>query len=79
MVKAAESAGLYVVPLSFGLEEESGRTLEINGKEFLVHGPSQRENSLAYVLEKYPNLIVVDYTAPSAVNGMFFKVFSPCS
>ncbi|XP_028760195.1 4-hydroxy-tetrahydrodipicolinate reductase 2, chloroplastic-like isoform X1 [Neltuma alba] len=69
VIKAAEAAGLYVVPLSFGLEEESGRTVQISGKEFLVHGPSERESSLASVLDKYPNLIVVDYTAPSAVNG----------
>lgn len=69
VIKAAEAAGLYVVPLSFGLEEESGRTVQICGNEFLVHGPSERENTLASVLDKYPNLIVVDYTAPPAVNG----------
>ena len=70
MINAAEAAGLYVVPVSFGNEEESGQTFEIGGKDFLVHGPSDRESALVSALERYPNLIVVDYTVPNAVNGM---------
>ncbi|KAJ1443086.1 hypothetical protein SESBI_00366 [Sesbania bispinosa] len=62
VINAAEAAGLHVVPVSFGCEEESGQNFEICGKEFLVHGPSDRESVLASVLDKYPNLIVVDYT-----------------
>ncbi|XP_027335507.1 4-hydroxy-tetrahydrodipicolinate reductase 2, chloroplastic-like [Abrus precatorius] len=80
VINAAESAGLHVVPVSFGCEEESGQTFQISGKEFLVHGPSDRESVLASVLEKYPNLIVVDYTVPSAVNGnaeLYSKVGVP--
>lgn len=76
VIKAAEAAGLYVVPVSFGLEAESGKTFQVCGKEFLVHGPSDREDVLATVRDKYSNLIVVDYTAPSAVNGMYLKHFS---
>jgi len=70
VINAAEAAGLNVVPVSFGCEEESGQTFEIGGKDFLVHGPTDRESVLASALEKYPNLIVVDYTVPNAVNGM---------
>ena len=79
VIKAAEAAGLYVVPVSFGCEEESGQTFQIGGKEFLVHGPSDREAVLASVRDKYPNLIVVDYTVPSAVNGMYFEAYLPIS
>lgn len=76
VINAAEAAGLHVVPVSFGIEEESGKTLQVCGKEFLVHGPSDRESVLLSVLDKYPNLIVVDYTAPAAVNGMYFEAFA---
>lgn len=75
VINAAEAAGLNVVPVSFGCEEESGQTFEVCGKEFLVHGPSDRESFLASVLDKYPNLIVVDYTVPTAVNGMCFEAY----
>ncbi|NP_001242117.1 4-hydroxy-tetrahydrodipicolinate reductase 2, chloroplastic-like [Glycine max] len=80
VINAAEAAGLNVVPVSFGCEEESGQTFQIGGKEFLVHGPSDRESVLASVLDKYPNLIVVDYTIPDAVNGnaeLYSKVGVP--
>lgn len=69
VIKAADSAGLNVVPVSFGSLEESGQTIQASGKDILVHGPLDRENVLASVFDEYPNLIVVDYTVPSAVNG----------
>lgn len=77
VINAAEAAGLNVVPVSFGCEEESGQTFEVCGREFLVHGPSDRESFLESVLDKYPNLIIVDYTVPDAVNGMYhyFEAF----
>ncbi|OIW04617.1 hypothetical protein TanjilG_30515 [Lupinus angustifolius] len=80
VIQAAQAAGLHVVPVSFGLEEESGKTFQIGGNEFFVHGPSDRESVLASVLDKYPNLVVVDYTAPTAVNGnaeLYCKVGVP--
>ncbi|KAJ7951257.1 4-hydroxy-tetrahydrodipicolinate reductase 2, chloroplastic-like [Quillaja saponaria] len=67
VIKAADAAGLNVVPVSFGCEEGSGH-LQVCGREFLVHGPSDRESVLTSVFDKYPNLIVVDYTVPTAVN-----------
>ncbi|KOM36977.1 hypothetical protein LR48_Vigan03g035800 [Vigna angularis] len=81
VINAGEAAGLNVVPVSFGCDEESGQTFEIGGKEFLVHGPSDRESALVSALERYPNLIVVDYTVPNAVNdcnsiGAIFNTFS---
>lgn len=80
VINAAEAAGLNVVPVSFGCEEESGQTFEVCGREFLVHGPSDRESFLESVLDKYPNLIIVDYTVPDAVNGngeLYSKVGVP--
>lgn len=69
IIKAADSAGVNVVPVSFGSLEESGLTIEASGKNILVHGPSDRDSVLASVFDEYPNLIVVDFTVPSAVNG----------
>ncbi|KAK2406908.1 4-hydroxy-tetrahydrodipicolinate reductase 2, chloroplastic [Trifolium repens] len=80
VINAAEAAGLNVVPVSFGCEEESGQTFEVCGREFLVHGPSDRESFLESVRDKYPNLIIVDYTVPDAVNGnaeLYSKVGVP--
>ncbi|XP_008243084.1 PREDICTED: 4-hydroxy-tetrahydrodipicolinate reductase 2, chloroplastic [Prunus mume] len=68
IIQAADSAGLGVVPVSFGSAEESGQTVQVGATEIVVHGPSERESTLASLLEKYPNLIVVDFTVPSAVN-----------
>lgn len=69
VIEAAFAAGLDPVPVSFARQENSGKTIEIEGKEFQLHGPSERENILASVLEEYPGLIVVDYSTPTAVNG----------
>ncbi|WJX92567.1 4-hydroxy-tetrahydrodipicolinate reductase 2, chloroplastic [Trifolium repens] len=80
VINAAEAAGLNVVPVSFGCEEESGQTFEVCGREFLVHGPSDRESFLQSVRDKFPNLIIVDYTVPDAVNGnaeLYSKVGVP--
>ncbi len=75
VIKAADSAGLHLLPMSFGAAEESGQTVEVCGKEILVHGPAERERVLASLFEENPNLIVVDYTVPAAVNGKLFFVF----
>ncbi|KAI5323425.1 hypothetical protein L3X38_032497 [Prunus dulcis] len=80
IIQAADSAGLSVVPASFGSAEESGQTVQVGANEILIHGPSERERTLASLLEKYPNLIVVDFTVPSAVNDnaeLYCKVGVP--
>lgn len=69
VIKAADSAGLNLVPISFGCAEEAGKTVKVCGKEIQVHGPSDRESVLASVFDEYPNMIVVDYTVPDAVNS----------
>ncbi|XP_056172277.1 4-hydroxy-tetrahydrodipicolinate reductase 1, chloroplastic-like [Syzygium oleosum] len=69
VIKAAESAGLDIIPMSFGCAEEAGKSVEVCGKEIKVHGPSDRESVLASVFREHPNMIVVDYTVPDAVNS----------
>ncbi|KAF4355425.1 hypothetical protein F8388_015179 [Cannabis sativa] len=68
VINAADSAGLNIVPVSFGSEEESGTIVQVCGKDITVQGPSKRESTLASLYTEYPNLIVVDYTVPAAVN-----------
>ena len=75
VIQAAISAGLHPVPVSFSRAEESGQTVEVCGKEIKLHGPSGRESILASIVDEYPNLIVVDYTVPNAVNGKYSWIF----
>ncbi|KAL3752871.1 hypothetical protein ACJRO7_000295 [Eucalyptus globulus] len=49
VIKAADSAGLDLIPMSFGCVEEVGKTIEVFFRE-------------------HPDMIVVDYTVPDAVN-----------
>ncbi|KAF3670119.1 4-hydroxy-tetrahydrodipicolinate reductase 1, chloroplastic [Capsicum annuum] len=80
VLEASISAGLQPVSLCFSGPEDAGKTVEAGGKEITVHGPSDRENILSSVFEEHPNLIVVDYTVPAAVNGnaeLYSKVGVP--
>lgn len=69
VILAANSAGLQILPKSFGPEKEAGNTVEVFGNEIKIHGPSERESVLASLYDDYPNMIVVDYTVPDLVNG----------
>ncbi|XP_008808387.2 probable 4-hydroxy-tetrahydrodipicolinate reductase 1, chloroplastic [Phoenix dactylifera] len=80
VAEAAVSAGLELVPVSFSSREKSGRTVQVGSTEIQIHGPSERENILSSMFEKFPNLVVVDYTVPDAVNGnaeLYCKVGVP--
>ncbi|XP_076916785.1 4-hydroxy-tetrahydrodipicolinate reductase 2, chloroplastic-like [Bidens hawaiensis] len=68
VIEAGVSAGLHIVPASFGIQTDAGKTVQVGGKDIQVHGPSDRETVLASSLEEYPNLIVIDFTVPNAVN-----------
>ncbi|WCJ27085.1 4-hydroxy-tetrahydrodipicolinate reductase 1 chloroplastic [Euphorbia peplus] len=79
VIKAADSAGLQILPISFGAPEESG-FVEMCGKHIKIHGPDEREDVLASTFREHPNLIVVDYTVPAAVNDnatLYSKVGVP--
>ncbi|KAI0513882.1 hypothetical protein KFK09_009914 [Dendrobium nobile] len=66
---AAVCAGLQLVPVTFSNSEKPNRTLQVGNVEIMIHGPSERENVLSSIYNEYPNVIVVDYTVPDAVNG----------
>ncbi|PWA58430.1 dihydrodipicolinate reductase [Artemisia annua] len=68
VIEAGISAGLHIVPASFGVQKDAGKTVEVGGKNIQVYGPSDRDTTLASIVEQYPNLIVVDFTVPNAVN-----------
>ena len=69
VIEAGISAGLHIVPASFGVQKDARKTVEVGGKNIQVYGPSDRDTTLASIVEQYPNLIVVDFTVPNAVNG----------
>lgn len=69
VIEAAMNAGLDPLPVSFSCEEDSGKIIEVGGKDFELYGPKEREDALAKVFNENPGLIVVDYTVPMAVNG----------
>ncbi|KAG8365478.1 hypothetical protein BUALT_Bualt18G0108900 [Buddleja alternifolia] len=68
VLEAAISAGLHPVPVALGGPDDSGKIVDVDGKQIEIHGPSQRESVLSYAFNEYPNLIVVDYTVPASVN-----------
>ncbi|KAL5994203.1 hypothetical protein ACLOJK_035075 [Asimina triloba] len=69
VAEKALSAGLKIIPVSFSSEEHSGQILQVGGTQIQVHGPTGREGILASIFDEHPNVIVVDYTTPDAVNG----------
>ncbi|KAK4379020.1 hypothetical protein RND71_000882 [Anisodus tanguticus] len=80
VLEASISAGLQPVSICLGGPEDAGKIVEAGGKEITVHGPSDRENILSSVFEEHPNLIIVDYTVPAAVNDnaeLYSKVGVP--
>ncbi|THU74398.1 hypothetical protein C4D60_Mb04t32910 [Musa balbisiana] len=68
VAEAVISAGLQLVPVSFSNLEKPGRTLKVGNTEIQIHGPSERESVLSSVFHEFPDVIVVDYTVPDAVN-----------
>ncbi|KAH6773726.1 Dihydrodipicolinate reductase [Perilla frutescens var. hirtella] len=80
VLEAAMSAGLNPVPVALGGPDDAGKILDFNGKQIEVHGPSDRESILSSTFKDYPDLIVVDYTVPAAVNenaALYCKVGVP--
>ncbi|CAL1394604.1 unnamed protein product [Linum trigynum] len=61
VIKAADSAGLQILSISFGSEEESGHVVEVCGRSIEIHGPSTREVALATAYNEHPNMIVVAF------------------
>lgn len=74
VLESAISAGLHPVPISLGGPYDEGKTIQVGEKEIKVHGTSDRERILSSIYEEYPTLVVVDYTVPSAVNGIILFI-----
>nr|GMC56031.1 4-hydroxy-tetrahydrodipicolinate reductase 1, chloroplastic-like [Ipomoea batatas] len=80
VLEAAISAGLQPVPVAFSGLGNSGKIVQVGGKEITLHGPSDRESTLSSIFEEHPDLVVVDYTVPASVNDnaeLYCKVGVP--
>ena len=58
-----------LVPFSLSGNSKSGQILEVNNHKIELLGPSVRESKIKEIIQDYPELIVVDYTLPAAVNS----------
>ncbi|KAH7444563.1 hypothetical protein KP509_02G083200 [Ceratopteris richardii] len=68
VAEAAVEAGLQLVPFCLTGPGFGGRVLNINNVEVHAHEASEKEEILDKVLDRYPDVIIADYTLPSAVN-----------
>ena len=68
VAEAATSRGLHLVPVSFSSRENPDKTIQIGDIDVEIYGPSAREDVLSSVIDEFPDVIVVDYTAPNSVN-----------
>ncbi|KAF6993780.1 hypothetical protein CFC21_010620 [Triticum aestivum] len=69
VAEAAVSAGLQLVPVSFSAIEVPDGKLNICDRDIHIHDPSESERILRSIAKDYPDMIVVDYTVPDAVNA----------
>lgn len=74
VAESALSAGLQLLPVSFSSIEKPGRIIKVGSTEIQIHGPSERESLLSSIIQENPDIIVVDYTVPDAVNGIVFHL-----
>lgn len=68
VAEAAVEAGLQLVPFCLTGPGFGQSVLNIKDVEVHVHEASEKEVILNKVLEKYPGVIIADYTLPTAVN-----------
>ncbi|VAI07779.1 unnamed protein product [Triticum turgidum subsp. durum] len=69
VAEAATSRGLHLVPVSFSSRENLDKTIQIGDVDVEIYGPSAREDVLSSVIDEFPDVVVVDYTAPNSVNS----------
>ena len=75
VAEAAVSAGLQLIPVTFSNSEKSREALHVGSTQIQIYGPPEREHVLSSIFNEHPNVVVVDYTVPDAVNGKY-KIFS---
>ncbi|KAK8446349.1 hypothetical protein SEVIR_9G474900v4 [Setaria viridis] len=69
VAEAAALRGLHLVPVSFSSREKVDTTIEVGQTDIRIYGPSARDDVLSSVIDEFPDVIVVDYTAPDSVNS----------
>nr|CAB3465075.1 unnamed protein product [Digitaria exilis] len=69
VAEAAARRGLHLVPISFSSREKVKKTIQVGTTDICIYGPSAREDVLLSVADEFPDVIVVDYTAPDSVNS----------
>lgn len=73
VAEAILRAGLPLVPMTITGDPkavtEKQKSIAVNGNNIQLIGLEDRTPRLSLLKEQYPNLIVVDYTAPSCMNG----------
>ena len=70
--EAVVRAGLTLVPYSFTGRSEAVAVGNVGvcGVPVEIVTPEERQDALDSIKKDYPDLVVIDYTLPSAVNGM---------
>lgn len=74
VAEAAALRGLHLVPVSFSSREKVEKTIQVGQTDIQIYGPSESEDVLASVADEFPDVIVVDYTAPDCVNCKQFNL-----
>lgn len=69
--EAVVRAGLTLVPYSFTGRSEAVAVGNVGvcGVPVEIVTPEERQDALDSIKKDYPDLVVIDYTLPSAVNG----------
>lgn len=80
VAEAAARRGLHLLPISFSSREKVKEAIQVGTTDIRIYGPSAREDVLSSVADEFPDVIVVDYTAPDSVNCKHFNlvIFSVC-
>lgn len=71
--EAVVRGGLQLVPFSFTGQSEAVAVgnVGVSGYPVELIGPERRQEAMEKVLASYPGLIIIDFTLPQAVNGVF--------
>ena len=72
--EAVVRAGLELVPFSFtGVSEAVAvGNVGVSGIPVEVVTPERRQQALEDIRSKFPDMIIIDFTLPAAVNGALF-------
>lgn len=70
--EAVVRAGLSLVPYSFTGSSEAVAVgnVGVEGIPVELVGPEERQQAMEQAKREYPNMIIIDFTLPQAVNGM---------